>query len=102
MYTKELTITTFATEDKLDGEDTTLISITTRPAFAHRMMEWRNDGSYSNAWNLIADEICKKNNDIECTIDDNYLRVFYKNEDERNLVYSTIDEIKDKIDDCFA
>lgn len=101
MNTKELTTTTYATEDALDGDDLTVISITTRPAFAHRTMEWRKDGSYSKAWNMIADTICAKNNAIECAIDDNYLRVFYKTEEERNLIYSAIDEIKNKIEDCF-
>lgn len=101
MNIKELTTTTFASENALDGDDLIAISITTRPAFSHRMMEWRNDGSYSKAWNLIADKICEKNNDIECAIDDTYLRVFYKTEEERKLIYSTIDELKDEIEDCF-
>lgn len=82
MNTKKLTDTTFATEDALDGENLSVISI-------------------SKAWNMIADKICAKNNDIECVIDDNYLRVFYKTEEERNLIYATIDEIKNKIEDCF-
>ena len=101
MNTKKLTTMTFATEDAFDDDDFILISITTRPMFSHRIMEWRNDGSYSKAWNMIADKICDKNNDIECTIDDNYLRIFYTTVKERNLIYSTIDEIKDEIDDCF-
>lgn len=87
-------------ENKLDDEHCVL-SVTTRPEFKHRMFEWRNTGAYSQAWNLIADTLKKLMLNLHCDIDDNYLRVFYRNEKELNAVYTVIELLQSKIDDCF-
>lgn len=93
--------TIYATEDRLDDE-TKLISITTRPIFNHRIYEWRNDKSYETAWNFIADQILEQiDKNIECDIDDNYLRVFYNTDEQLNKIYDLIEKNIVKIDDFF-
>lgn len=88
-------------ENKLDDDEHCVLSVTTRPEFKHRMFEWRNTGVYSQAWNLIADTLKKLMLNLHCDIDDNYLRVFYRNEKELNAVYTVIELLQSKIDDCF-
>ena len=88
-------------ENKLDDDELCVLSVTTRPEFKHRMFEWRNTGAYSQAWNLIADTLKKLMLNLHCDIDDNYLRVFYKNEKEANAVYTVLELLQSKIDDCF-
>ena len=93
--------TIYAIEDHLDDE-TKLISITTKPIFNYRIYEWRNDKSYENAWNFISDQILEQiNKNIECDIDDNYLRVFYNTDKQLNKIYKLIEKNIVKIDDFF-
>lgn len=88
-------------ENKLDGEEIFVLSVTTRLELKHRTFEWRKTNAYSQAWNLIADTLKKLMLNLHCDIDDNYLRVFYRNEKELTAVYTVIELLQNQIDDCF-
>lgn len=96
--------TLFADEDRLDGDELTVLSITTKPCFSSRLEEWRGDGkTYERAWSFIADRIIEEVvPELECVIDDNYLRVFVHNETERDAVYESIEKHAVEIDEFFG
>lgn len=101
---KKINIGTFATVgeiNRLDGEKTYVVSLTTRPAFSGYVNQWRKDGTYSKAWNLIADTMDKLLMKLECAIDDNYLRIFYKTQKELTAINTVIRLLNNQIDACF-
>ena len=101
---KKINIGTFATDgeiNKLDGEKTYVVSLTTRPAFSGYVDKWRKDGTYSKAWNLIADTMDKLLMNLECAIDDNYLRIFFETQKELTAINTVIRLLNNQIDACF-
>lgn len=92
----------FAIEDTL-YEGLNVLSITNKPCFSHRTKEWRETAAYSQAWNFIADRIIEEiKPELECAIDDNYMRVFVHSDSERDNVYELIEKYAAKIDDYFG